>query len=190
MDDLQRKTLDRMLQLQPSDNNLVCLCDVPTPQQPPIASSPRLRPSYTFPLQEASNLSEGAYANVYTPTAISISAPEYFDEVSSPTETANAVASLMDRTAGLGDYILLEPKEGDSDAQQQAEAMLQLCEELSYIDMPGPTMNSRLVLSTRSLHADDSFEEFLAMGINKYMLVSEQLDWLQSIVENEGKELV
>lgn len=92
----------------------------------------------------------------------------------------------MDNTGG-GDYILLSPEVFDSD-DSCADAMVQLCEELSYLDVEGATIKSRLLVSAMT---DDQLEECLMMGISKYIVADETgLDMLRSIVEEQGKQLI
>ena len=66
--------------------------------------------------------------------------------------------------------------------------MIQLCEELSYLDVEGATIKSRLLVSAMT---DDQLEECLMMGISKYIVADETgLDMLRSIVEEQGKQLI
>ena len=80
-----------------------------------------------------------------------------------------------------------------------ADNLVRLCEELSYLDVPGPTIKSRLIVST--LNNTDVIEECLQIGINKYILdissddmndndLDDRLIRLKNIVEEEGKELI
>ena len=119
-------------------------------------------------------------------TSIGLFAKKYFSDEVDPVLTASATASLMDNTGG-GDYILLSPEVFDSD-DSCADAMVQLCEELSYLDVEGATIKSRLLVSAMT---DDQLEECLMMGISKYIVADETgLDMLRSIVEEQGKQLI
>ena len=119
-------------------------------------------------------------------TSIGLFAKKYFSDQVDPVLTASATASLMDNTGG-GDYILLSPEVFDSD-DNCADAMVQLCEELSYLDVEGATIKSRLLVSAMT---DDQVEECLMMGISKYIVADETgLDRLQNIVEEQGKQLI
>ena len=69
---------------------------------------------------------------------------------------------------------------------------------MSYLDVPGPTIKSRLIVSTLN-NDQDVIEECLQIGINKYILdISDDIDddlddrlrGLKDIVEEEGKELI
>ena len=68
------------------------------------------------------------------------------------------------------------------------DGMVQLCEELSYLDVEGSTIKSRLIVSTMD---DDQVEECLLMGISKYFVGDEMdLNMLKNIVQDQGKELI
>ena len=67
---------------------------------------------------------------------------------------------------------------------------------MTYLDVPGSTIKSRLVVSALS---GDQLEECLQMGITKYIIdaasdgresVESRLDMLRDVVEENGKELV
>jgi hypothetical protein len=101
-----------------------------------------------------------------------------------PVLVANGVASLMDETGG-GDFIWLEPD--DTVDIVDEDEMIRLCEELSYLDVPGPTIMSRLVVAAQTEYL---IEECLNMGVNKFVLDDPcRVDWLRPIVEDQGKHL-
>jgi hypothetical protein len=115
-----------------------------------------------------------------TKTSIGLFEPCYYTR--DPALVANGVASLMDETGG-GDYLWLEPDDSVDD-----DEMIRLCEELSYLDVPGPTVKSRLVVAAQTEYL---VEECLNMGVNKFVLDHPfRVDWLRSIVEDQGKHLV
>ena len=63
-----------------------------------------------------------------------------------------------------------------------------LCEELSYLDVPGPTVKSRLVVKTMN---EEQVEECLQMGISKFLLPDDggdSLDMIKNTVDSAGKE--
>ena len=100
--------------------------------------------------------------------------------------TASAVASIVDATAGGGDYVYLQGDNGD--------AMMELAEELAYLDVEGPTLKARLVVDLTSLTTgddDDSqaelVDECLMAGINKYVVEENRLQWLVDLVQAQGK---
>lgn len=102
---------------------------------------------------------------------------------------ANTVASFMDRTK-LGDYIWIERLSMfGQDDEDNDDKVLELCEELAYIDLPGPPIHSRLVLSTTT--SCNTIPDLLYMGINKFAVDdTQQLLELAALVEEQGKELV
>lgn len=119
-------------------------------------------------------------------TSIGLFAPKYFTGEVDPVLTASATASLMDATGG-GDFILLSPRMTGMD-ENCGDGMVQLCEELSYLDVEGSTIKSRLIVSTMD---DDQVEECLLMGISKYFVGDEMdLNMLRNIVQDQGKELI
>ena len=119
-------------------------------------------------------------------TSIGLFAPKYFTGEVDPVLSASMTASLMDATGG-GDFILLLPRMTEMD-ESCGDAMVQLCEELSYLDVEGPTIKSRLIVSAMD---DDQVEECLAMGISKYFVGDETgLNMLQQVVEEQGKQLM
>eukprot|EP00978_Attheya_sp_CCMP212_P018771 scaffold51837_cov56-Attheya_sp.AAC.3 len=105
----------------------------------------------------------------------------------------------------------------DYNDDEEDDALVALCQELAYLDVTGPTMKSRLVVDASS---PDQVEECLFMGINKFVLSSRrsrssssstiqtddpdddmaaiysrqaqeaQLDWLQTVVQDQGKKLM
>lgn len=96
-------------------------------------------------------------------------------------ELASGVAQLMDDTGG-GKYLYIV---GDD-----SEQIVQVCEELSYLDVAGPTMKSRLIVDLGQTSMDDgeeTVEECLLMGVNKFVVPENQLEWLGKLVQEEGK---
>ena len=121
-----------------------------------------------------------------------------------PMLVAAKVASIIDITSEFGgtiSNILVAPIiDNDDDALvgnsgTYDDELVQLCEELTYLDVPGSTIKSRLVVSSLS---GDQLEECLQMGITKYIIdasddggrVESRLGMLRDVVEENGKELV
>jgi hypothetical protein len=102
-----------------------------------------------------------------------------------PIEVANGVASLIDDTGG-GDFVWLAE---EMPRAASAEEIIKLCEELSYLDVSGPTMKSRLVVDLRHSGAEETAEECMLMGVNKFVVDEQRLEWLQDMVDENGKEL-
>lgn len=97
--------------------------------------------------------------------------------------TASGVASIIDATAG-GDYVYLRGSDSD--------AMVELVEELAYLDVEGPTLKARMVVDLTTLNDDDdddaeTVEECLLAGINKYVVDEDRLPWLVEFVREQGK---
>lgn len=123
-----------------------------------------------------------------------------------PMLVAAQVASLIDTTSEFGgtiSNILVAPiimdNDDDTTLTSYDDELVQLCEELSYLDVPGSTIKSRLIVPTVS---GDQLEECLQMGITKYIIdassgdddgsesVESRLDMLRDAVEENGKELI
>ena len=102
------------------------------------------------------------------------------------------------KRALLDDPIIMD-NDDDTTLTSYDDELVQLCEELSYLDVPGSTIKSRLMVPTVS---GDQLEECLQMGITKYIIdassgdddgsesVESRLDMLRDAVEENGKELI
>lgn len=101
-----------------------------------------------------------------------------------PIEVANGVASVIDATGGC-EFVWLGHHENQTNA---AEDTIKLCEELSYLDVSGPTMKSRLVVDLRHTDAEETAEECLMMGVNKFVIDEAAIQWLRDIVQENGKD--
>jgi len=103
---------------------------------------------------------------------------------SEPFELANQIANLMDVSGG-GDYVHIASTEDD-------DYVIRLCEELSYLDVPGPTMKSRLILDCSTESSEELVDEVMMMGVNKFVLHQEEQlqDCIQTVAEEQGKQLV
>lgn len=110
-----------------------------------------------------------------------------FDEVcyrQDPILVAAEIANIID-TTGACHYVLLSP-----DDSVDPDDMRSLCEELSYLDVPGPTVKSRLLVNAMD---EEQIEECLNMGINKFLLTDDdgtRLRMLENVVGMVGKEFV
>jgi len=99
---------------------------------------------------------------------------------------ANGVAQILDDTGG-GKYVFVVGTRG-----KYANDILELCEELSYLDLAGPTMKSRLVVdlsANTNEECEDAAEECLMMGVNKFVIDEDRLNWLGHFVQNQGKSI-
>lgn len=101
--------------------------------------------------------------------------------------TATAVAEILDSIPGAGDYILLS-----GDRLNRGNDIVELAEELTYLDVTGPTMKSRLVVNlsnNMNQDAEETLDDCLAMGINKFVIDEERLKWVGHHVRDvAGKE--
>jgi hypothetical protein len=112
------------------------------------------------------------------------------DQQGDPVMAANQVAQLLDDT-GAGNFVLVA---GNNNNNNNNNNTVPLCEELCYLDLVGPTMKSRLVVQVNNndndndnADADETVEECLRMGINKFVVSEDQLSWLGQLVLAEGK---
>lgn len=136
-------------------------------------------------------------------TSIGVFNPSYLLD-DDPMLVAAQIASIIDTTSeefgGTISNILVAPITDNDDALSSSngtcdDELVQLCEELSYLDVPGSTIKSRLVVSALS---SDQLEECLQMGITKYIIdasddsesVESKLAMLRDAVEESGKELI
>ena len=88
-------------------------------------------------------------------------------------------AESMSRSCCL--RVRVESRTGKGDSLQRRE-------ELSYLDVVGPTIKSRLVVPGRN---PDHIEECLSIGISKYIVDDvDCLEILRDVVDDAGKELV
>ena len=105
-------------------------------------------------------------------------------ESSSMLTLATGVASLIDATHG-GDYVYLMGEHDDMDS------LVELAEELGYLDVEGPTLKARMVVdlatATTTSAAVDGVEECLMMGINKFVIEPDRLKWMADFVQGHGK---
>ncbi len=119
-----------------------------------------------------------------------------------PIMIANGVANLIDET-GCGDIVWLTTKSqsqnhgGDICVHDlvDCESIIALLEELSYLDIPGQTMKSRLVVDmvaadTNETETGEIVEECLTVGINKFAINEKKFEWFKTRIIDNGKTLV
>ncbi|KAL7523978.1 hypothetical protein ACHAWF_000768 [Thalassiosira exigua] len=149
-----------------------------------------------FEYEEGEDIHATIAASGLRDFSIGIFDPTYYRD-EDPITVASRVANAIDASAegGGGSYvsnILLDPDaasgkiEGDFDPDD----LVRLCEELSYLDVTGPTVKSRMVVAAVN---KDQLEECLGMGISKFIVGDNEgrsLDMLMNAVEEQGKELV
>ena len=140
-------------------------------------------------------------------TSIGIFHPKYLLD-DDPMLVAAQVANLIDTTFEFGGTIsnilvapimIMDDNDDTTTLTSYDDELVQLCEELSYLDVPGSTIKSRLVVPSVS---GDQLEECLQMGITKYIIdasdddgtgresVEGRLNVLRDAVEENGKELI
>ncbi len=141
-------------------------------------------------------------------TSIGIFHPKYLLD-DDPMLVAAQVVNLIDTTSEFGGTIsnilvapimIMDDNDDTTTLTSYDDELVQLCEELSYLDVPGSTIKSRLVVPTVS---GDQLEECLQMGITKYIIdasdddhgtgresVEGRLNVLRDAVEENGKELI
>jgi hypothetical protein len=115
------------------------------------------------------------------------------DDPEDPILKASHVATLLDAittrlpetTAAGVDYLWIYPSHEDTDAS------LALCEELNYLDVPGPILKSRMIVDLSWATLPEAREEMatecLTMGINKLVVVEDQISWLAGLIREQGK---
>jgi hypothetical protein len=106
-----------------------------------------------------------------------------------PILVASEVATLIDKTGG-GDFIWVQPKPKNEDLGGEVEgedSIIDLCQQLSYLDVAGPTIKSRLIVTANSEY---QVEECLNIGVNKFAVHHpNSVKWLCGMVEEEGKQI-
>jgi hypothetical protein len=102
-----------------------------------------------------------------------------------PFELATEIASLMDASLGGSDFVCVSSSLSDDD-----DYVIRLCEELSYLDVPGPTMKSRLMLDCDEESSEDLVDEVMMIGVNKFVVREDGQQLIQSVAKEQGKQLV
>jgi hypothetical protein len=129
------------------------------------------------------------HATTLRQSSIGIFDPTYF-LYRDPISIASGVAKLIDATASNGSSIsniILDPPLPD-DTESCDDEMVRLSEELSYLDVTGPTIKSRLIVAA---HNTECIEECLNIGISKFIVTDKHalhILW-ESVVET-GKQLI
>jgi hypothetical protein len=125
-----------------------------------------------------------------TPTTIALRDEAIFNE--NPILVANAVASLIDGSNG-GQFLWLSSSvsgsSSSSDGGGDDGQLLQLVEELLYLDLPGPTTKSRLVVHFNG--DKEMTEECMMAGINKFVVSNtNEIEEIEKIAMDQGKRLL
>jgi hypothetical protein len=121
-----------------------------------------------------------------------------------PILVASGVATLIDKTGG-GDFIWVQPSnnyknedneggEGEGEGEED-DSIIDLCQQLSYLDVAGPTIKSRLIVTAQSEY---QVEECLNIGVNKFVFQHHDqhritspngVKWFGDMVEEQGKQI-
>jgi len=106
-----------------------------------------------------------------------------------PVMLANNVAAFIDSHGG-GDFIWLAPTQSPISGLN-ADDVVRLAEELNYLDLPGATVQSRLLVNAVD---EDLIEEIMSLGVNKFVVdvdsQQEQVEMVQQIAEEQGKKVL
>lgn len=176
------RNLETLLNIVPNNEGFLVFA-------PPLQKNDNVNPNVVVVLSHhddtlADRLNE--YKQHTVPTCITLKNDESGGG-SEPFELANQIADVMDESGG-GNFVSVS-----SLLSQDEDYVVQLCEELSYLDVPGPTMKSRLILDSSEADAanEDLVDEVMMMGVNKFVVSDEQQhECIQSVANEQGKQLV
>mmetsp|Transcript_22664 Transcript_22664/g.28979 ORF Transcript_22664/g.28979 Transcript_22664/m.28979 type:complete len:147 (+) Transcript_22664:403-843(+) len=121
-------------------------------------------------------------------TTLSITA-DTFQKVE-PITLANNVASMIDTHGGCH-HLHLSSSSSSSSKVEVADTMVQVCEELIYLDVAGATIKSRLIVD-HVVEEDSLLEDVLFAGVNKFVVQDEEeeVGLVEEVVEGLGKSLL
>jgi len=95
---------------------------------------------------------------------------------------ANQLATLID-AAGGANYLWVTPHDSADE-----DDVIELCEEIMYVDIAGPTMQSRIVIESAK---EEVVDETMLVGINKFAVDDvSQVDTISDIATAQGKQLI
>lgn len=104
-----------------------------------------------------------------------------------PITLANNIATMIDTNGGC-DYIWISSEKTKDNDTTIGDTMVQVCEELVYLDVAGATIKSRLLLDFLN---EDVLEDVMFAGVNKYVIHNEdQAEMVESTAEKQGKGLL
>ncbi|CAJ1936587.1 unnamed protein product [Cylindrotheca closterium] len=113
-------------------------------------------------------------------------------EDQNPISIANQVAAWIDANQG-GDFIWV-PSTCSADANVDSDALERLCEELSYLDLVGKTVASRLMIGGGRMDStinDELVNETMFSGVNKFVVSNEDdISLIAEIAELQGKSIL
>jgi len=154
-----------------------------------IASSPPLDLSslsimHEFPSfdENASELQQSLDGHARVGTHTTVRLGESVCSEYDPVLTGSRLATLIDRSHGV-DSIWISPSLG-----ADVDDVSQLCEELMYHDVAGPTIKSRIIIDS---FKEELIVETMLMGINKFVVTdNSQMDLVAEIARAQGKEIL
>jgi hypothetical protein len=91
---------------------------------------------------------------------------------------------MIDATGGC-DYIWISSEQKETSV---ADTMVQVCEELVYLDVAGATIKSRLLVDSVN---EDMLEDIMFAGVNKYVIDDEtEAEIVETVAKDQGKALL
>jgi hypothetical protein len=122
------------------------------------------------------------YVDKSSHTTLTIKEDDYHLSDVEAITLANNVASMIDSVGGC-DFIWLTSKSDES-----ADTAVEVCEELIYLDVAGPTIKSRLLIESIN---EDVIEDAMFAGVNKYIIEdASHAEIIESVASEQGKSLV
>jgi hypothetical protein len=104
-----------------------------------------------------------------------------------PITLANNIAAMIDASGGC-DYIWISSEHQNEKNTSIADTMVQVCEELVYLDVAGTTIKSRLLVDSLN---EDMLEDIMFAGVNKYVIENEnQAEMVKTVAKEQGKALL
>lgn len=114
-------------------------------------------------------------------TTLSVTEADYMSDIEAIT-LANNIATMIDTVGGC-DFLWLSSKEDSA-----ADKAVEVCEELVYLDVAGPTIKSRLLIESLN---DDVLEDSMFAGVNKFIVDNESdVEAIEEVASSQGKSLV
>jgi hypothetical protein len=116
---------------------------------------------------------------------------DHYQNLEAAISLANQVATIIDSLGGRGcEYIWLS----HSDHDDSDDKVVQVCEELIYLDVAGPTIKSRLLVdvgrNNNNNDDDDIIESVMMAGVNKFVIQNvSQVDRIERIASEQGKRI-
>jgi hypothetical protein len=114
-------------------------------------------------------------------TTLAVSESDFMGDIEAIT-LANNIATMIDSVGGC-DFIWLSSKSDVS-----ADKAVEVCEELVYLDVAGPTIKSRLLIESLN---EDVLEDSMFAGVNKFVVDEENdVEAIEEVASAQGKSIV